>query len=391
MTSNNNFPTKSAFILFALICFLMSQGCSDDVPVPEKHGPKSVSLGYLKAPAGFQVTVFAENVPNARQLAKSPSGIIYAGSRRAGKVYAIVDSDNDFKADTVYTIADGLRLPSGIAYKDGDLYVAAVSEIWRFDDIDEQLSSPPAPVLITDDYPTEGHHGWKYLGFGPDGKLYVPVGAPCNVCNYEEENPIFSTITRINPDGTGREIVARGVRNSVGFTWHPKTKNLWFTDNGRDWLGDDTPSCELNELTEEGQHFGFPFLHGNDVWDPEYGEEGKKRSEEFIRPVVELGPHVAPLGMIFYTGDMFPTAYKNTALIALHGSWNRSEKIGYEIVQVRFDEAGNVTRYEPFITGWLGENEEVRGRPVSILQLNDGSILISDDQSGKIYRVTYSG
>ncbi len=391
MTTTKYFSVKPVLFLFPLAFFFLSQGCSEEVPIPEKQGPKSVSLGYLEAPAGFQVSVFAENVPNARQLAKSPSGIIYAGSRREGKVYAIVDDDNDFKADTVYIIADGLRLPSGIAYKDGSLYVAAVSEIWRFDDIDEQLSSPPEPVLVTDEYPTEGHHGWKYLGFGPDGKLYVPVGAPCNVCNHEEENPIFSTITRINPDGTGREIVARGVRNSVGFAWHPETDNLWFTDNGRDWLGDDTPACELNELTEEGQHFGFPYLHGNDVWDPEFGDEGKERSEEFVRPVVELGPHVAPLGMIFYTGDMFPTAYKNTALIALHGSWNRSEKIGYEVVQVRFDEDGNVTRYAPFITGWLGEEEEVRGRPVSILQLDDGSILISDDQSGKIYQVTYKG
>ncbi len=354
----------------------------------------SISLGYLEAPAGFTIEEFSDQVPGARQLAVSPSGVVYVGTRRTGdkgKVYAVVDTDNDFKADTVYTIISGLRMPNGVAFKDGDLYVAEVSKIWKFEDIESDLSNPPSPILINDEYPTETSHGWKYIAFGPDGKLYVPVGAPCNICNHEEDNPIFATLTRINTDGSDREIVAHGIRNTVGFTWHPETENIWFTDNGRDWMGDDIPPCELNEITEEGQHFGFPFLHGNSIIDPDFGVEGEDRMSEFKTPVQELGPHVAPLGIIFYTGDMFPSTYRNQAFIAEHGSWNRSQKIGYRITLVTFDENGEALSYEPFITGWLQGEEDVRGRPVSIVQLEDGSLLISDDHSGKIYRVTYSG
>ena len=380
-------PVKPILFLLSLSTFIFSCGNNSE---PEADKSKSKSLGFIESPKGFEVSIFADNVPNARQMAISPSGTIYVGTRREGKVYAIVDHDKDFKADTVFTIASDLRLPTGVAYRNGSLYVAEVSKIWRYDDIDNNFENPPQPTLITDDYPTEGHHGWKYIAFGPDDKLYVPVGAPCNVCNHEEDNPIFSTITRINPDGTNREIVARGVRNTVGFTWHPETQNLWFTDNGRDWLGDDTPQCELNEITSSNQHFGFPFLHGNDVWDPEFGDMGKSRADDFTKPVVELGPHVAPLGMLFYTGQMFPDSYTKSALIALHGSWNRSEKIGYEVVQVSFNADGSVKEYSPFITGWLQPGEEVKGRPVALLQLNDGSVLISDDGAGKIYRVTYT-
>jgi glucose/arabinose dehydrogenase len=346
-------------------------------------------LGFLEAPAGFKVEVYAKDVPNARQMALGKDGIIYVGSRRDGRVHAVVDFDHDYKADTVYTIASDLRMPNGVAYKDGNLYVAEVSKIWRFDAIDEHLKNPPKPVLITDEYPTKAHHGWKYIAFGPDGKLYVPVGAPCNVCNKEDENPIFASLTRINADGSGREIIAHGIRNTVGFTWHPKTGNLWFTDNNRDMMGDDLPACELNELTKEGQHFGFPFLHANDVWDPDFGEAGKQMEQKFKKPVQELGPHVAPLGMLFYTGEMFPKSYKNQAFIAEHGSWNRSEKIGYRVTMVTFDKEGNPLSYKPFIYGWLQGEEDVRGRPVALLQLPDGSLLISDDYGNKIYRVTY--
>ena len=347
----------------------------------------STSLGYIKAPAGFQVEIYADSVPNARQMAMSDNGILYVGTRRDGRVHAVVDHDKDYKADTIYTIASDLRLPNGVAIKDGDLYVAEVSKIWRFDNIDENLENPPSPVLITDNYPTEGHHGWKHIAFGPDGKLYIPVGAPCNICN--EEDPIFASLTRINADGSGKEIIAHGIRNTVGFTWHPETGNLWFTDNNRDWMGDDLPPGELNELTEEGQHFGFPFLHANDVWDPEFGDAGKQMDKEFKTPVRELGPHVAPLGVMFYTGEMFPESYKNQAFIAEHGSWNRSEKIGYRVTMVKFDQNGNPISYEPFIYGWLQGEEDVRGRPVALLQMDDGSVLISDDYSNKIYRVTY--
>ncbi|MEQ8523631.1 PQQ-dependent sugar dehydrogenase [Gracilimonas sp.] len=369
-----------------LISLFLLLSCSSERS-SEQKSDTSISLGYLEAPAGFKVSIYADSVPNARQMAMSENGILYVGTRRDGRVHAVVDRDNDFRADTIYTIASGLRLPNGVGLKDGDLYVAEVSKIWRFDDIDNNYKYSPEPVLVTDDYPTEGHHGWKHIAFGPDEKLYVPVGAPCNVCN--EENPIFASLTRINPDGSGREIIAQGIRNTVGFTWHPETGNLWFTDNNRDWMGDDLPPGELNELTEEGQHFGFPFLHANDVWDPEFGETGKQMDTEFKTPVRELGPHVAPLGVMFYTGEMFPESYKNQAFIAEHGSWNRSEKIGYRVTMVKFDKSGNPISYEPFIDGWLQGEEDVRGRPVALLQLKDGSILISDDDGNKIYRVTY--
>ncbi|MFY0698354.1 MAG: PQQ-dependent sugar dehydrogenase [Balneola sp.] len=378
-------------LLFVLVTLLISCSSKESKDlIPEKTGPSSISLGYLEAPAGFEISVFAKGVTNARQMAMSDWGILYVGSRREGKVYAIVDNNNDFKADSVYTIIEGLRLPNGVAYKDGSLFVAEVSKIWRFDNIDQNYADSPEPVLVTDELPTEGHHGWKYISFGPDDKLYVPIGAPCNVCNHEEDNPLFATLTRMNPDGSEHEIVAKGIRNTVGFTWHPETGNIWFTDNGRDWLGDDIPPCELNEITGEDQHFGYPYLHGNDVWDPKFGEDGKPMADRFKKPVQELGAHVAPLGVIFYTGNMFPTSYKNRALIAEHGSWNRSSKVGYQISQVIFDDEGNPTEYKPFITGWLAGEEDIKGRPVSILQLQDGSLLISDDDSGKIYRVTYS-
>ena len=359
----------------------MISGCSSN----QIHAQQI--LEKLQTPDGFIVSIFADDVPNARQMAMGGDGIIYAGSRGAGKVYAIVDSNGDYRADRVYTIAEGLRLPSGIAYRDGSLYVGAVSKILRFDDIDNRLADPPDPVVVTDDYPTDGHHGWKFIDFGPDGKLYVPVGAPCNICDPEKE--IYASITRINPDGTGREIIAHGVRNSVGFDWDTTNGDLWFTDNGRDWLGDNRPPCELNHQTEKGQHFGYPYKHGNDIWDPEYGDKGKKMNIDFRPPAQELGPHVAPLGMIFYTGDMFPDAYKNQILVAEHGSWNRSEKIGYRITKVTLQN-GEAVSYEPFIDGWLQQNESVWGRPVDLLQLPDGSVLISDDHSGTIYRLTYN-
>ncbi|RNC84544.1 MAG: sorbosone dehydrogenase family protein [Balneola sp.] len=382
-------------ISFVLLFISCSSSTQDGDAAGRSGGDEiSISLGYLEAPSGFMIEEFSDQVPGARQLAVSPSGVVYVGTRKTGdkgKVYAVVDTDNDFKADTVYTIISGLRMPNGVAFKDGDLYVAEISKIWKFEDIESDLANPPTPILINDEYPTETSHGWKYIAFGPDGKLYVPVGAPCNICNHEEDNPIFSTLTRINDDGSDREIVAHGIRNTVGFTWHPETENIWFTDNGRDWMGDDIPPCELNEITEEGQHFGFPFLHGNSIWDPEFGEEGQSRASEFKIPVQELGPHVAPLGIVFYTGSMFPAEYKNQALIAEHGSWNRSEKIGYRIMMVTFNENGEALTYEPFITGWLQSEDEIRGRPVSIVELEDGSLLISDDHAGKIYRVTYSG
>ncbi|MDZ7691376.1 MAG: PQQ-dependent sugar dehydrogenase [Balneolaceae bacterium] len=350
-------------------------------------GSAEESLDELSLPDGFQIDIYTSDVPNARSMAMSPNGTLFVGTRGAGNLYAVLDNNGDYKADSVITIAEGLQMPNGVAFQNGSLYVAEVSRILRYDNIEDNLQNPTEPVVITDSYPTETHHGWKYIAFGPDGKLYIPVGAPCNIC--ESEQDIFASITRINPDGTDREIVARGVRNTVGFTWHPETGDLWFTDNNRDWLGDNKPPGELNTLTEVGQHFGYPYLHGDGTWDPEFGTKGKQMDIDFKTPAQLLGPHVAPLGVIFYTGSMFPEEYRNQVLIAEHGSWNRTEKIGYRITIVRM-ENGETVSYEPFIDGWLREDESVWGRPVALLQLDDGSVLISDDHSGTIYRLTYN-
>jgi glucose/arabinose dehydrogenase len=267
--------------------------------------------------------------------------------------------------------------------------VAQVNRLLRYPDIEQQLDNPPSPEVIYDDYPTEFHHGWKYIAFGSDDKLYVPVGAPCNICDSATVDARYASITKMDPDGTNREIVAHGVRNTVGFTWHPETGELWFTDNGRDMMGDDVPPCELNRVGEEGQHFGYPFCHGGSIPDPEYGDQ--RPCSDFVPPVQNLGAHVAPLGVKFYTGDMFPETYRGQVFIAEHGSWNRSSKVGYRITMVTLD-GNEAVSYEPFIDGWLDEaSQEAFGRPVDLLLLKDGSMLISDDVGDAIYRVTYTG
>ncbi len=347
-------------------------------------------LEQITLPDGFTIEVYADSVPSARQMALSPSGILYVGAIAQGTVHAVVDSDGDMKADELHLIDEDLELPSGLAYHDGSLYVAAVSRIYRYDDIDNQLDTPPAPVVVVDDLPTERHHGWKFIAFGPDGKLYVPVGAPCNVC--EEPDP-FATVLRMNADGSEREVYARGIRNSVGFDWHPVTGELWITDNGSDNISpdpaitDDLPSCELNHAPEPGMHFGYPYYHQGDTPDPEFGEG--RTADEFTPPVLLLGPHVAPLGIDFYTGSMFPDQYVNHAFIAEHGSWNRREKIGYRVKLVHFDETGMAVDQEVFAEGWL-QGQDHWGRPVDIETLPDGSILVSDDYANTIYRITYS-
>jgi len=344
---------------------------------------KSLPLEKLKLPAGFKIEIFAE-VENARSMAVSPSGIIYVGNRNSDKVYAIKDTDGDHKADKKWVIASGLNMPNGVAFRDGDLYVAEVSRVIKFPAIETKLGNPGQPVVVNDQFPTETHHGWKYIAFGPDGKLYVPVGAPCNIC--ESENEIFASITRMNADGTGREVFAHGVRNTVGFTWHPTTQELWFTDNGRDMLGDDIPNCELNVASKAGLHFGYPYCHEGSIKDPEFG---KRSCAEFVAPVQKMGPHVAPLGLKFYTGTMFPDSYKNQLFVARHGSWNRTSKIGYDVALVKLQ--GNTSKgLESFISGWLDDGtQKAWGRPVDVLLLNDGSLLISDDQANVIYRVSY--
>lgn len=344
-------------------------------------------LDKIKLPEGFKIEVYAEGLKNARSMDLSPDGTLFVGTRGEGKVYALKDTDGDFKADKTYTLAKGLRLPNGVAFHNGDLYVAEVSRIIKFKNIENQLDNPPEPEVVYDNYPKESHHGWKYIAFGPDGKLYVPVGAPCNICESEEE--IFNTITRLNPDGTNREIVHRGIRNTVGFTWHPETGDLWFTDNGRDWMGDNQPACELNYAPQDNMHFGYPYCHEGDLPDPEFGE--KRPCSDFTPPAQKLGPHVAPLGLEFYTGNQFPDKYKNQILIAEHGSWNRSEKIGYRVMMVTL-EGNQATSYQPFAEGWLNEEEDdIWGRPVDLELLPDGSMLVSDDFADAIYRISYGG
>jgi len=347
----------------------------------------ALPLETIRLPEGFRIEVFAEDVPNARQMAWSPNGILYVGSRGEGTVHAVVDDDGDHRADRVVLVDSGLEMPSGIVWRDGSLYVAAVSRILRYDGIDEEFGapSPPDPVVVRDDLPTERHHGWKYLGFGPDGRLYFNVGAPCNICL--SEAPVFATISRMHPDGSGLEVFAHGVRNSVGFDWHPETGVLWFTDNGRDRMGDNRPPDELNRAPEAGLHFGYPFCHGGDIPDPEYGDS--RACTEFVPPAQRLGPHVAGIGMTFYDGTMFPDEYRHDIFIAEHGSWNRSEKIGYRVTRVDVED-GKAVGYEPFAEGWL-QGQDEWGRPADVLVMPDGALLVSDDANGVIYRISYVG
>ena len=352
-------------------------------------------LEKIVLPEGFEIKIYADDVENARSMAISPSGTIFVGNRNKDNVFALKDTDGDNVIDKKYLITNKLKnMPNGVAFHDGDLYVAEVNKIWKFENIEENLSHLDKfdeyleePILISDDFPSDRHHGWKYISFGPDGKLYVPVGAPCNICESRDE--IYASITRMNPDGSNKEIYVKGVRNTVGFTWHPETKQLWFTDNGRDMLGDNIPPCELNKVTGKDQHFGYPYCHGDDIGDPEFG--GEYSCSDFVKPAQKLGPHVAPLGLKFYTGKMFPDEYKGDIFIAEHGSWNRSKKIGYRISRVKIENNKSVG-YETFIYGWLDDEEqEAWGRPVDILILEDGSMLISDDKANAIYRVTYTG
>lgn len=349
---------------------------------------------WLQVPDGFQIELWADEVDGARALALGDRGTVFVGSRRGGTVRALRDHDGDGRADRRFTIASGLQSPNGVAFFDGALYVAERRRILRFDGIEQKLEAPPPAVVLRDDLPAASHHGQRYIGFGPDGKLYVSIGAPCNVCRPDSFRSSdgalleFGSISRMNPDGSDWQLVAHGVRNSVGFSWHPDTGQLWFTDNGRDWLGDDLPPGEINRVTAAGAHYGFPYCHGGRVVDPEFGSAGI--CADFIAPEVTLPAHVAPLGMRFYRrqgASPFPPPYDRAAIVAEHGSWNRSEKIGYRVVAVRWDHA--VPGVEPLVQGWL-RGGRVLGRPVDVLQLADGSLLISDDHAGRIYRLRYT-
>ena len=340
----------------------------------------SAALDDIVLPPGFQIREYAD-VPKARSLALGDRGTLFVSTRKAREVYAVVENE-DGSTRTIELLS-GMRWPNGIAIHDGDLYVAEIDRVYRYRDIEDHLGKAPEPELLDIDLPSDKAHGWRYIGFGPDDKLYIAIGAPCNVC----DKPGYAQIIRANPDGTGQETFASGVRNSVGFTWHPTTGELWFTDNGRDKLGDDLPPDELNRAERQGLHFGYPYCHGGYIPDPQYGKG--RDCANYTPPVQRLGPHVAGLGIKFYTGDMFPAEYRNQVFIAEHGSWNRSRKIGYRVTLVRLD-GNKAVSYEPFAEGWL-QNEQVSGRPVDLLVKEDGSLLVSDDFAGKVYRITWRG
>jgi glucose/arabinose dehydrogenase len=343
---------------------------------------RPVPLESIRLPPGFAIAAYSLDVPGARSLALSPAGIVYVGTREGGggSVYALSDADRDGVAERVVAIARGLRQPNGVAWRDGSLYVAEVHRVLRFDGIDERIDDPPAPVVVRR-LPDTDAHEWRYIAFGPDGKLYVGLGAPCNAC--EPEVPLGG-IVRMDADGSGFEPFAAGVRNTVGFDWHPETGALWFTDNGRDRLGDDLPSDELNVAPRAGLHFGFPFCHQGDVPDPEFGD--RRPCADFAPPAARLGAHVAALGMRFYDGSAFPAEYRGRIFIAQHGSWNRSSKVGYRVVSVRVED-GRAVAVEPFAEGWL-QGEDAWGRPVDVLVMPDGALLVSDDRAGAVYRIT---
>ncbi|BAI62635.1 conserved hypothetical protein [Methanocella paludicola SANAE] len=347
---------------------------------PSVEGNSDLHLDTIKLPAGFRIDVYSDGVPGARSMTWGTNGTLFVGTRDEGKVYAITSKDGK-TADGVIVIAEGLNQPNGVAFRNGSLYVAEVSRILRYDNIEASLKSPPEPVVVSDAFPSDAWHGWKFIRFGPDGKLYVPVGAPCNVC--ERPDP-YATIMRMNPDGSGLEVYARGIRNTVGFDWDANG-SLWFTDNGRDYLGNDIPPDELDHAPTIGMNFGFPYCHGMNISDPEYGSG--HNCSEFTAPVLELGPHVAALGMRFYDGAMFPSGYNEQIFIAEHGSWNRDTPIGYRVTLVRLKN-GSPVSYEVFAEGWL-QNGTAWGRPVDVEVAPDGALLVSDDKAGAIYRISY--
>lgn len=338
----------------------------------------ATDLSHIRLPEGFHISLLTDQVPGARAMAWGDKGTLFVGSRSSDKVYA-VKPDGQVKV-----LADGLQMPVGVTFHKGDLYVSSLSRIVVLRDIEARLDAPPKAEELPAEFPKETAHGWKFIAFGPDDKLYVPVGAPCNICRPDREQ--YANLQRMNADGSAREVVAYGIRNTVGFTWHPQTKQLWFTDNGRDMLGDDKPDDELNKVSRVGEDFGYPDCHQGDIADP---EEGRKPCSAFTPPVAKLGPHVAALGLRFYTGEQFPAEYRNNLFIAEHGSWNRTQKIGYRVARVELNEDGTLKRQSIFAEGWLGKDGEVHGRPADVLVAPDGSLLVSDDQNGAIYRIRY--
>lgn len=381
-----------AAISFMALAAGLSTSARQAPPQAAQQAPSA--LAPLVLPAGFQASVFAENVDNARSMAIGPQGTVFVGTQYAGKVHAVVDTNGDHRADRVVQIASGLDQPNGVALRNGALYVATQSRLLRYDDIEKHLDAPPAPIVVKADLPNpRAGHTWKFIAFGPDDMLYMSVGSPCNVC---PSTPMVAAIVRMKPDGSDMQMFAEGVRNSVGFDWHPVTRELWFTDNGRDGLGDDVPDDELNVAPKAGLHFGFPFCHQGDVQDPQFGAERACSTSE--PPAQKLGAHVAAIGFTFYTGSMFPASYRNAAIIAQHGSWNRNAAPGGYRVMVARTDGRRVTAYEPLVDGFVpkgaaggrGAAAAAIGRPADVLQMPDGSLLISDDKANRLIRVSYS-
>ena len=342
---------------------------------------RDLPLEKIRLPPGFRIALYADRVPNAREMTLAPDGTVFVGSRQ-GSVYALVDPRRENRADVI-AVARGLREPNGVAFRNGSLYVADIDRVWRYDAILANLRRPSAPKLVSSAFPSDRWHGWKFIAFGPDGWLYVPVGAPCNAC--ERSDGRYASILRMRPDGSGLSIFASGIRNTVGFDWDPRTGDLWFTDNGRDLLGDEKPPDELDHAAKKGMNFGFPYCHGRNIPDPELGF--RHPCSQFVPPALELPAHVAALGMRFSTGSTFPSEYRGRIFIAEHGSWNRSRKIGYQIVSVRMHD-GAATEAVPFASGWL-QGESAWGRPVDVLVMPDGALLVSDDEAGAVYRISY--
>jgi glucose/arabinose dehydrogenase len=379
----------------ALACAVLGAACKGSPPAEaqpsvrteprtQPSGGATGPASRITVPSGFKVDVFSAAVPGARSLALGAKGTVFVGTR-AGPVYAVVDRDANGVADEVFTIASGLDMPNGVAFRQGALYVAEVSRVRRYDAIEDHLRSPPAPVTVIEGLPAERHHGWKFIAFGPDDLLYVPVGAPCNVCASSDAR--FASILRFRPDGSPVDTMAHGVRNTVGFDWEPGTGALWFTDNGRDLMGDDIPPDELNRATVVGRHYGFPACHGGTIVDPVHARGRDCRM--FEPPMIALGAHVAAIGMRFYRGTMFPPEYRGQVFIAEHGSWNRSAKVGYRVTLVKVKD-GQAVSYAPFAQGWLS-GDDAWGRPADVQELPDGSLLVSDDTSGALYRISYAG
>ena len=345
---------------------------------------QNVDVDKLTLPDGFSVSVYAE-IENPRQLAIGANNTVFVGSLR-GSVWALINPEEDIRAREAVRVAEGLNTPNGVAYHGGDLFVGEIDRISTIQNIDTKLNGVQSTKTVTDDLPNRRHHGFKFLAIGPDDKIYLPVGAPCNVC---EEEEIFGTLLKMNLDGSDLEIIAKGIRNTVGLDFHPSSGELWFTDNGRDMLGDDLPACEINRLSAEGQHFGFPYIHQGDLPDPRFGDG--HNPGDYTPPVLKLGAHVAPLGLVFYRGEEFPKRFRNTVFWAEHGSWNRSQKSGYRVMMGKLDDDHErIISNEPFVEGWL-EDQNNWGRPVDILNMPDGSILISDDMANAIYRIAYDG